>query len=77
MVHSPSKVWKDGVLVDRNLASVEPGGGVEDPEFVSGSKPYKAPMPTKYGTVEDKNAKRVDSAENKAVSKASKKTASK
>ena len=71
MVHSPSKTWKDGVLVERAVATNEPGDPVEDEDFVSGTKPYKTPVPTLSAA----NRKMVEKAENKAVSpkKASKK----
>jgi hypothetical protein len=75
MVHSPSKRWEDGVLVERAISTNEPGDPVEDEEFVSGTKPYKTPVPTLSAA----NRKMVDSAENKAVApaKASKKAAKK
>lgn len=61
----PSKKFENGVLVERAISTNAAGDPVEDDEFVSGTKPYKAPVATK----------RVAAAENKAVAatKASKK----
>lgn len=73
MVHSPSKRWENGVLVERAISTVSDDEAEEvEPKA---TRPYKAPVPTKSAA----NRKRVDSAENKAVApaKASKKAASK
>jgi hypothetical protein len=65
----PSKKFENGVLVERAISTNAPGDPVEDDEFVSGTKPYKAPEPTQPRL----GVKRVESAENKAVKKATKK----
>lgn len=67
----PSKKFENGVLTERAISTNDAGDPVEDPEFVSGTKPYKAPEPTEPRL----GVKRVAAAENKAVStkKASKK----
>jgi hypothetical protein len=72
MVHSPSKVWENGVLVER---AVDPDFDPADPDEVEpqATKPYKAPTPT----LSEVNRKRVASAENKAVKTAEKKASKK
>lgn len=74
MVHSPSKRWENGVLIER---AVDPDFEPDDADEVEpqATKPYKTPTPTLSAA----NRKRVESAENKAVApaKASKKAAKK
>jgi hypothetical protein len=75
MVHSPSKKWEDGVLVERAIATdFDPDAEADEVE-PKATRPYKAPVPTMSAA----NRKRVESAENKAVApaKASKKAAKK
>jgi hypothetical protein len=75
MVHSPSKKWEDGVLVERAISTVHDEDAEADEIEPQATKPYKAPTPTLSAA----NRKRVESAENKAVApaKASKKAAKK
>ena len=69
MVHSPSKKWENGVLVERAISTIHDEDAEADEVEPKATRPYKAPVPTK----------RVESAENKAVApaKASKKAAKK
>lgn len=62
MVHSPSKKWENGVLVERAI-SVPSDGEPEEVE-PKATRTYKAPVPTRS----EVNRKRVETAENKAVS---------
>lgn len=64
MVHSPSKVWKDGVLVERAIST--PVDDETDEVEPKATKPHKTPVATRSAA----NRKRVDAAENKAVKKA-------
>jgi hypothetical protein len=67
MVHSPSHKWENGVLVERAIDTPADDEIVEvDPKA---TRPYKAPVPT----ASEVNRKRVAEAENKAVTKATKK----
>lgn len=70
MVHSPSKRWEDGVLAERAISTNEPGDPVPD-DGVSGTKPYKTPVPTTHSPEEREAqraaAKAVQAAENKSV----------
>lgn len=66
MVHSPSKRWEDGVLVERAIATDEP----TDPNESEGTtaKPYKTPVSTTRSPEERAaQTKAVEEAENKAV----------
>lgn len=71
MVHSPSKKWENGKLVERAV-SVPTDAEPEEIE-PKATRPYKAPTPT----LSELTRKRVESAENKAVTaeKATKKAA--
>jgi hypothetical protein len=75
MVHSPSKRWEDGVLVERAISTIHDEDAEADEVEPKATRPYKTPVPTASAV----NRKRVESAENKAVApaKASKKAAKK
>jgi hypothetical protein len=75
MVHSPSKRWEDGKLVERAISTIYDEDAEADEVEPKATRPYKAPVPTMSAA----NRKRVESAENKAVApaKASKKAAKK
>lgn len=69
MVHSPSKRWEDGVLVERAISTIHDEDAEADEQEPKATKPYKTPTPT----LSEANRKRVASAENKAVKTAEKK----
>lgn len=70
MASSPSHRWEGGVLVERALSTIVPGEPAESDD-VSGTRPYKTPVPTKRGATT--KALSAEAAENKAVKRASKK----
>lgn len=63
MVHSPSKKWKDGVLVERAISTDVAGDPDEAETHTEEGRRLTSPL----------EAKRVGTAENKAVKKAAKK----
>ena len=64
MVHSPSRRFENGTLVEKNIET--PVAGEPDEYEPQATKPYKVPLPTKR-SAEEPDAKAVQSAENKAV----------
>jgi hypothetical protein len=82
MVHSPSKRWENGVLVERAISTNAAGEPREDEEGPQATKPYKTPLVTPRSPEDHEQYQRdrgkadkkaVQSAENKSVRSAKKK----